>query len=412
MRGRIVWGVVLAGVLLAGACSGDDGGDDEEAGGSPGSTAATTTTAPDDGEYREIVETLASDEFQGRDNETPGSTMAQEYLTGILEEITEPLPDAPDGGYAWPIDGGTNLIGMIPGGDKADEVLVLGAHYDHLGHDCRTNDPADTICNGATDNAAGVAAALEVARALAEGDEPPERTIVVGLWDIEEDSLGGSAAYVSDPPYPLEDTIAYLNWDIQGANLAPSLTDLTVIVGAETGGPNLEAAAEAASAESGLRTLALSLLFGQGRSDHAVFANAGVPIVFFSDSNNSCYHTAQDDVSNVDFDKLGRQIITGTALARDLASTDDLPEFDPDAPAASFTDAESMLEVVSSAQEDFDLFPGNSRATVEGYLTDLQRIVDAGESAFDDQAVNDLLGGAVDIVQALTTGECSGYLDQ
>jgi hypothetical protein len=215
---------------------------------------------------------------------------------------------------------------------------------------------------------------------------------------------------VADPPFPLEDTIAYLNWDIQGANLAPSLTDLTVMVGAETGGPNLVDAADTAAGASGLRTLALSLLFGQGRSDHAVFAEAGVPVVFFTDSNNSCYHTAQDDVDVLDFDKLGQQILTGTALAQDLASTDDLPEFDPDAPAASFEDAESMLEVVRSGQEDFDLF--GSADVAEAYLADLERIVDAGPSAFDDQAVNDLLGGAVDIVEALTTGECSSYLDQ
>ncbi|HYF47199.1 MAG TPA: M28 family peptidase [Acidimicrobiales bacterium] len=411
MTGRRVWAVALAGLALAGACSGDDG--DDAGGSSSGSGMAPTTTAPAADEAleraRATVEQLASDELEGRDDGTPGSTAARAYLSGLLEEFAEPLPGADN--FEVPIPGGgTNLIGVIPGGDRADEVLVLGGHYDHLGRDCDSSEPDDDICNGAADNAAGVAVAIEAARALATAEEPPSRTVVIGLWDIEEDSLGGSIAYVTDPPFPLEDTIAYLNWDIQGANLAPSLTDLTVMVGAETGGPNLQAAAERAAGVSELRTLALSLLFGQGRSDHATFAEAEVPTVFFSDSNNSCYHTAQDEVETVDFDKLGQQILIGTALAEDLAATDELPEFDAGAPAASFGDAESMLEVVRSGQEDFDLF-GNQEVA-EAYLADLERIVEAGEGAFDDAAVSDLLGGAVDIVEALTTGECSGYLDQ
>src|SRR4029450_2085199 len=100
-----------------------------------------------------------------------------------------------------PIDGGTNLIGVIPGRDRADEVVVVGAHYDHLGSRCRTADPADTICNGATDNATGVAAALAVGEDLARG-RGPRRTVVVALWDREEDGLPGSGGYGAPPPPP------------------------------------------------------------------------------------------------------------------------------------------------------------------------------------------------------------------
>ncbi len=59
---------------------------------------------------------------------------------------------------------------------------------------------------------------------------------------------------MADPVVPLEDTVAYLNWDIQGANLSPALADVTVMVGAETGGPNLQAAADTATEASGLQT--------------------------------------------------------------------------------------------------------------------------------------------------------------
>jgi hypothetical protein len=405
--------VLLAGVLLIGACSSDDGGDDAGGGettdGTTEGTDVTTTTALAGDDYRTIVETLADDGLEGRDNQSPGSEAAQTYLTGLLEEFTEPLPDAPDG-YAWPFAEGTNLIGMIPGGDKADEYLLIGGHYDHVGTDCPSNDPADTVCNGAADNAAGTASAVEVGRALAAAG--PERTVIVALWDAEEDGLLGAEAYVDDPAVPLADTVAYLNWDIQGTNLTPSLADTTVVVGAETGGPNLIAASETATEASDLQALDLSLLFGQGRSDHAPFAAAGVPVVFYTDANNSCYHTAQDDLTTIDFDKLGRQIPIGTALAEDLAATDEPPEFDAAAPAASFADAESMLAVIEGGRDDFQLFGADGAASAEAYLTDLEAMVDAGEAAFDEDAVSRLLGGAVEVVELLTTGECTGFLDQ
>ena len=411
MRGHRLWVVALAALVLAGACSGDDGdtASDGTTATTPSTTTTpTTTTAPgaDPERYRSLVEELSADELEGRDNQTPGSTAAQELLTEHLAEFTEPLPGAADGGYAWEFAVGTNLLGLIPGGETADEYVVLGAHYDHLGTDCRHLDPADEICNGAADNAAGVATMLEVGRALAEAG--PDRSVVVALWDAEEDGLLGANAYVADPPFPLDQTVAYLNWDIQGANLTPSLSDITVMVGAETGGPNLVAAADEATQASSLDTIALSLLFGQGRSDHAVFAAAEVPTVFFTDANNACYHTSDDEPAGVDFDKIAQQILTGTALAEDLAATDDLPEFDAGAPAATFTDAQSMYEVVSGSEEDFDLLGGGGRTVAEAYLADLQAMVDAGEAAFDDEAVSTLLGGAVDLVEALTTGECIG----
>ena len=182
---------------------------------------------------------------------------------------------------------------------------------------------------------------------------------------------------------PLDQTIAYLNWDIQGTNLSPAVADVTVMVGAETGGAELVEAAQAATAASTLQTLSLSLLFGQGRSDHATFAAAGVPTVFFTDANAGCYHTAQDDVDVIDFDKLGQQILTAEALARDLADTDAVPSFVPDTPAATYEDAVSMLEVVQQGQEDFDLLPGYADDG-EQFLADLQAMVDAGPDAFDD----------------------------
>lgn len=391
---------VLAALLLLGTACGSDGGP-------PATDGATVRSRP----YESVVEALAADEMQGRDNLTPGSVLAQDVIIDQLNEFAKPLIEGATGPDAFrrTFPDGTNIVGMIPGSDRAEEYVVLGAHYDHIGTGCPSTKPDDDVCNGAGDNAAGVATVLEVGRALADADEPPSRTVILAFWDAEEDGLRGSEAYVADPAVPLESTIAYLNWDIQGVNLAPSVADVTMMVGAETGGRDLVEASKAATAASRLQTLPLSLRFGQGRSDHAVFADAGVPTVFFTDAGSGCYHTAQDEVVVVDFDKLWQEILTAKALAQDLADTDAVPTFVADAPAATFDDAVSMLEVVRQGQEDFSTLQGYEAAGQQ-FLADLEAMVDAGPDRFGAAAVSTLLSGSAALLDALTTGECDGFL--
>lgn len=393
--------VLVAASLLGTSCSSDD---------EPG--PATDDTATGASRHESIVNALATDEMQGRDNQTEGSVLAQDYLIDQLTEFAQPLVAGAIGDDAFRREfaGGTNILALIPGGDRADEYVILGAHYDHIGNACRPDDRDDTLCNGATDNAAGTAAVLEVGRALAADDEPPARSVILAFWDAEEDGLLGSKAYVDDPEVPLERTTAYLNWDIQGANLVPSLASTTLMIGAETGGPNLVQAAHDATSASGLRTLALSVVFGQGRSDHVSFAAAGVPTVFFTDATGACYHTPQDDVSVVDFDKLGQQIRNGENLTRDLTNTDAVLSFDGGGATATYEDAVSMLEIVRQGEEDLHLLPGYE-ASVAQFLVDLDRMVDAGSEAFGDDAIGTLLNGASVLIGALTTGDCDGFLE-
>jgi Zn-dependent M28 family amino/carboxypeptidase len=124
--------------------------------------------------------------------------------------------------------------------------------------------PGDTICNGATDNAAGVAAVLAIACGIAALPNPPRRSVVLAFWDSEEDELIGSAHYVANPLVPLASTIAYVNFDIQGANLLPSLRNFTFAVGPETGGTPLRALVDPIAAGSALDVRALGFIFGQG----------------------------------------------------------------------------------------------------------------------------------------------------
>ena len=81
------------------------------------------------------------------------------------------------------------MVAVIPGTDLADQYVVVGAHYDHLGSSCQYKSSGDTICNGATDNAAGVAAVLAIARSIAGQAVKPRRSVVLALWDSEEDGL-------------------------------------------------------------------------------------------------------------------------------------------------------------------------------------------------------------------------------
>jgi Peptidase family M28 len=360
----------------------------------------------------EVVETLASDDLAGRDNGTPGSVAAQDFLIAQLSEFAQPLvpgatgPDA----YRQPFDVGTNVIGVIPGSDLADQYVIVGAHYDHLGSDCTGTSAADSVCNGATDNATGVATAIALGRSIA-GGQAPRRSVVIALWDAEEDGLFGSAAYLANPLVPLAQTVAYVNFDMQGTNISPSLRNSTVMVGAETGGSNLVNSARAATKASTLDTVELSLLFGQGRSDHANFANAGIPTVFFTDATPPCYHTVFDDISIVDYPKLQQQVATADALTRDLMNTDTLPTFTPDTPGATYDDAVAIHDLLLQAQPDFPRFSDADRVVSDQFVADLGVIVDAGPDAFDDAAVGRLLSGTIGIVELWATGQCEGFLD-
>ena len=148
------------------------------------------------------------------------------------------------------------------------------------------------MCNGATDNASGVAVVLAVGRAIRKLPTPPRRSVVLALWDAEEDGLLGSRYYVEHPLVPLAATRTYVNLDIQGSDLLPSLGRSTFAVSPETGGSALQAfVADADAAEDGLDVRPLSYAFGQGRSDYANFVAHAVPTVFLGDATNGCYHT-------------------------------------------------------------------------------------------------------------------------
>jgi len=361
------------------------------------------------------VHYLADDADGGRNNGSVGSAEARSYLIGGLRLIgAQPVGAGAGAGadpeaYEHAFVGGTNIVALLPGTDLADEHVLVGAHYDGLGSSCRTADAADTICNGATDNATGVAVVMDVARELSR--HPHRRSVIIALWDREEDGLLGSRAFVQAPPVPLQSIKTYVNFDIQGANLLPSLRDTSFAIGAETGGPKLQSLVDEAIGSAELGTRPLSVIFGQGRSDHAVLIGAGVPSVFFSDSTGPCYHTAQDDEDVVDHAKLAQQIAIAQHLVRDLTDADALPALATGQPLATYADAITIDGVLDRAASDLGRFTPTQQAQIGTIRQSVATIVAEGPLSFDDTDIASLLSGSVTLVSTLSTGPCDGFLE-
>ena len=351
-----------------------------------------------------------SDVSDGRNNDTAGSVRAQNYLLGYLGVSAVGANSAGTGedAYQQAFTGGTNVLGLIKGKDLPNEYVIVGGHYDHLGNSCRNVSAADNICNGATDNAAGAAAALEVGRALATIPGGPHRSVIVALWDREEDGLLGSQYYTQHPLVPNANVVAYVNFDIQGSNLLPSLRTSSFAVGAETGGTRLTQAVQTAVGTT-LDTHLVSSIFGQGRSDYVNFTAVGIPNVFFSDSTGPCYHTVDDEVGVVDWGKLDKQVAILQRVMTTLASTNVRPTFVSGSPLATYADAIVLRDAIDALQADLATFPA-AAANLVTYRSQLDQIVAAGPVAFDNTAMGQLLSISPATVGYFTHGPCNGFL--
>jgi hypothetical protein len=366
------------------------------------------------------VRFLASDRIKGRDNDTPESLKAQKKLAKALRRIGEPIHPGVKGleGFSqhYNVRGniGTNLLSIMRGTDLANEYVIVGGHYDHL--DTRSSStgscssgraPGGGICHGATDNAAGTAAVLAIGRALRRLPTPPRRSVVFALWDSEEDGLVGSAFYTNNPLVPLAQTRAYVNFDIQGSDLLPSLASTSFAVGGETGGATLQSIVAAAVSAEGLGTLPISYIFGQLRSDYANFVAKSIPTIFYSDSTNGCYHTIFDNLDVVDWPKLEAQSRIGFRTVAALAETSTPPTFVPPNPAlAEYADALTLQTVFMRAQSDLPLFSPADQTVVQNIGTSVNQIVTDGPGAFDGADATTLLTSAVDGIAAIQRTGC------
>lgn len=172
-----------------------------------------------------------------------------------------------------------NILGRLPGtgGPLAKEVVVLGAHYDHLGIASPVD--GDSIYNGARDNAAGVAEMLAIAEALNRAELQGKRSIVFAAFGGEESGLLGSQALIDRPFMPLRNVAAMLNFD--GANLFGRARDIAANGSDQS---SLLGALQAAARLEGMQVTEDSAGMFRGsffRSDNFPFARAGIPSLSF-----------------------------------------------------------------------------------------------------------------------------------
>ena len=192
-----------------------------------------------------------------------------------------------------------NIAGVLPGrGKLANEVVVVGAHYDHLGYGGKgslaPNDRA--IHNGADDNASGTAAVLVAAQRASAllKDVQDRRTLLFVLFSAEEVGLGGSSFFVDKPPVPLERTVAMINLDMVGA-----LRDNKLIALGSDSAPEWKPLLEKVGSELALQVAASG--DGYGPSDQMSFYGRHVPVIHFFTGTHDRYHTPADDADAINF---------------------------------------------------------------------------------------------------------------
>jgi aminopeptidase YwaD len=185
----------------------------------------------------------------------------------------------------------SNVIGLLPGDDpqRRDEAIVIGAHYDHLGHGGEGSLAPESIGQvhpGADDNASGTSVVLALARAFAASGPRP-RTLVFAAFAGEELGLLGSAHYVTHPPFPLDRTVLMVNADMVG-----HLREHRLYVSGVDSGTGLRTVVNDAVQGLGLSLELRPSPFGP--SDHTAFYTAGRPVLFLFTGPHDDYHRPSD----------------------------------------------------------------------------------------------------------------------
>jgi sulfur carrier protein ThiS len=216
-----------------------------------------------------------------------------------------------------------NIVGVIDGeGPFAEETIVIGAHYDHLGMGAfgSRSGPGE-IHNGADDNATGTASVMELARRFVQRDKKPARRIVFICFSAEEMGLLGAVHYCNEPLYPLENTVAMINFDMTGW-----LRDNKLTVYSWETSPQFEPALDKAN------TFGLDLQKPSGGfagSDHLIFLQRNIPVMFLHTGLTSTYHTPEDDFESINLEGVALVVDFTEKLVDELAALPTRPVFGP-----------------------------------------------------------------------------------
>ncbi|MFW0716606.1 M28 family peptidase [Pedobacter sp. N23S346] len=242
------------------------------------------------------VEVLSSDAYQGRKTGTKGAEMARIYIIERFQKLgLKSYPQHVNYAQEFTFNSrngakvnGTNVIGYIQG--KGSNVIVVSAHYDHLGT------VKDEVFNGADDNASGTAGLLKIAAYFAKNK--PNNTIIFASFDAEEMGLQGAKAFVANPPIPISTIAVNLNMDMIGHSEKGEL-----YVSGTFKYPNLKKYIDTTRKEIKVSLGHDDPKLGHddwtNQSDQGAFNAKDIPFLYFGVEDHKDYHKATDEYSTI-----------------------------------------------------------------------------------------------------------------
>ena len=218
-----------------------------------------------------------------------------------------------------------NVIGVLEGeGPHADETVVFGAHYDHLGRGGFSSgsllEGSNEIHNGADDNASGTCALMEVARFFGHQAKKPPRRLVFIAFTGEEEGLVGSVHYVKEPIFPLAKTVAMINLDMVGRLNEERLT----VYGLGTS-DHFKELIERTTKSHHFHLIPKPEGFGP--SDHSSFYGKKIPVLFFFTGTHSDYHRPTDDWDKINIVGMDRIVDLVEEVATTIVNAPDRPNY-------------------------------------------------------------------------------------
>lgn len=298
-------------------------------------------------ELKEHLFIVASDEMGGRDTGTDEQKKAGEYLIKQYEKMGLSYPKQANGwyqkvpsefmarGFAPKLNDSENIWAFIEGSEKPEEVLVISAHYDHVGI------KNGEVYNGADDDGSGTVALLEIAEAFMNAKKEgfsPKRSILFLHVTGEEHGLHGSRYYSENPLFPLKNTIADINIDMIGRrdNLHPDTNNYVYVIGSD----RLSSELHTINEEVNKKYVQLNLDYKYNdrndperiyyRSDHYNFAKHGIPSIFFFNGIHKDYHMPTDTPEKIEYDALSKRAQLAFVLAWELANREERIKVDRD----------------------------------------------------------------------------------
>ncbi|HTG44849.1 MAG TPA: M28 family peptidase [Verrucomicrobiae bacterium] len=301
---------------------------------------------------------LTQQQLMGRKPGTLGSRAARQYIEARFKAYGL-VPWGKSKGYEQSFGYGRNIVGVLPGNDPelAKEIVLVSAHYDHLGKDSKGK-----ICPGAADNAAGVAALLKIASEMSALKEQPKRSVAFAAFDCEEWMLFGSFAFSSQPDVESAKIASVINMDILGRDLMDVVRNTLFIAGSEHY-PEIEERAMRFGQTAGIRVLPLGTDLVGPRSDHVAFQSLGVPCLFFSSGTYKDYHQLTDTPEKLNRADLEKSASVIQAMARELANGRPMKRTERPAHAEELksiitvlTEVNGKMDGAGIKQEDADAF--------------------------------------------------------